>query len=496
MIRSIHLFRNKKIKGSVENLLKMSTNRISIEKVQQTSDVGAKDQLAKRAKSTILLPIPDKIRIEEVCVQGKEANALDWCDITKFKCESSIESSYDDHLLTQSDYEKILLRYGNSIKELSLSDNCDSSIMPFIGDHCKNLTSLECEFNVDSLNNNANHFVQAFTQLNKLKCIKIKVTDKYSRKTMNLFEIINSLPEEINEIHILAEYWFGPVFWTFEKFKNLQKLNLPGICLDKLILQEIAEITTLVHLNIELSYKHIGFPLFNKLVNLEYIKTWIRSEFEDQIDMERVLSTKVLNTIFDKCKNLKHLDIPCQHYDFAEIPLRKWKNFENLEYLTLRCDEIPVGLANTIVKYCKNLKHLWITQEYHFISAKVVKKLTKLENLESLVIDRKRFELSEKSIIIIANNCKKLKRLEFRYNGYIIPTGVDDDLSSPSVLKELSKLQYLEHLNFEGLNNVDDSTIIAIANNCKNLKSLNIQYCHDITETALDALEKKLPLSP
>ncbi|XP_044009558.1 F-box/LRR-repeat protein 17-like [Aphidius gifuensis] len=307
---------------------------------------------------------------------------------------------------------------------------------------------------------------------------------------MNLLEIINSLPEEIVEIHILAEYWFGPVFWTFEKFKNLKKLNLPGICLDKLVLQEIAETTTLVHLNIEFSYKHIGFPLFNKLVNLEYIKTWIESEIGDRIDRKRVLSTKVLNTIFDKCKNLKHLDIPCQHYDFATIPLDKWKNFKNLEYLTLRCDEIPVDLADTIVKYCKNLKHLWITQECYLISAKVVKKLTELENLESLVIDRKRFELSEKSIIAIANNCKKLKRLEFSYNGYIIPTGVDDDLSSPSVLNELSKLQYLEHLNLEGLNNVDNSTIIAIANNCKNLKTLDIQFCDGITETALDALEK------
>ncbi|XP_044020345.1 F-box/LRR-repeat protein 2-like [Aphidius gifuensis] len=98
--------------------------------------------------------------------------------------------------------------------------------------------------------------------------------------------------------------------------------------------------------------------------------------------------------------------------------------------------------------------------------------------------------ISEEAIIAISNNCKKLKRLELA-DCTILSTSIDGEpLSSPSVLNELSKLQYLEHLNLRDTENIDDNTIIAIANNCKNLKSLDIQGISDTSETALVALTK------
>ncbi|XP_044001450.1 uncharacterized protein LOC122847698 [Aphidius gifuensis] len=363
--------------------------------------------------------------------------------------------------------------------------------MPFVANHCKNLTTLECKFDDTFLRYNANHFVQAFTQLDKLKCIKMLLNHKTKNETMNLFEIINSLPEEIDEIHIPNKRWWNgkrAVLFTLKKFKNLQKLTLHSLCLDELILQEIAEATTLVHLNIELYCKHIDFPLFDKLVNLEYIQIEIQRE-----DRETKDPTKVLDTIFCKCKNLKHLDIPYYFYDLAKIPLAKWKNLRNLEYLTLSCHEVSPDLADTIVKYCKNLKHLFMNPRFPDIKANVVEKFTKLENLESLEINDR--SLGEEAIIAISNNCKKLKRLEL--GDCAVLTGIDNDaspreLSSPSVLNELSKLHYLEHLSLSDTETIEDNTIITIANNCKNLKYLDIcsHDDHDITETAFVALEK------
>ncbi|XP_044003999.1 F-box/LRR-repeat protein 2-like [Aphidius gifuensis] len=157
------------------------------------------------------------------------------------------------------------------------------------------------------------------------------------------------------------------------------------------------------------------------------------------------LSTKVLETIFCTCKNLKHLDIPRGPYDLAKIPLKKWMNFQNLEYLGIFCNEMP-DVANTIVNYCKNLKHL---------------------EIKSFFMMDTRLEIDE---------C-------------IIEPAVDGGpFSSRSVLHKLSKLQYLEHLCLCTILELEDSTIIAVANNCKYLKSLDIQACYDITETALAAL--------
>ncbi|XP_044001390.1 uncharacterized protein LOC122847648 isoform X2 [Aphidius gifuensis] len=471
----------------------MSAKRICIKKKQQTLDVGDKDKKVvinsldydSLAKIIMWLPIPERIDMEEVCTKWKEASQLAWYDIKKYKCESSIGRCYDNRLLTQSYLEEILLRCGNYLKELSLSDVCDSSIMPFVSDHCKNLTTLECKFDYNFLIDNADHFVQAFTQLDKLACIKITVGhNSYLENTINLSAISNSLPEEIKEIHLFSKPRYNRklhIFMSLQRFRNLKKLTSVGLCLDKINFQEIADITTLVHLDIGLFSIHTNLFLFNKLVNLEYIDLTMGIE----CDVAN-FSTEVLETIFSTCKNLKHLDIPPGSYDVAEIPLKKWINFQNLEYLGITCNIMP-DLANTIVDSCKNLKHLRMhNPRYTAINNTALKKLTELKNLESLILLLD-IMLSEESIIAISNNCKKLKRLEIP-DCTIKPAIDDEPLSFPSVLDELSKLQYLEHLNLHSLDNLEDSTIIAIANNCKNLKSLNIENCKSLTETALDAL--------
>ncbi|XP_044010003.1 F-box/LRR-repeat protein 4-like [Aphidius gifuensis] len=157
-------------------------------------------------------------------------------------------------------------------------------------------------------------------------------------------------------------------------------------------------------------------------------------------------------------------------------------NCQKLQYLGIGCD-ISLELANMIVEYCKNLKNLRIHNHQH-INNTALKKLTELENLECLIL-LGRFMLEEVSIIAISNNCRKLKCLEIA-SGSIY----GDFLSYPSVIDEISKLQYLEHLKLRMGRYLEDSTIIAIADNCKNLKSLDIRRCRAITEKALVALTK------
>ncbi|XP_044020845.1 uncharacterized protein LOC122860852 [Aphidius gifuensis] len=422
----------------------MSAKRICIEKDQAISDDGDKDQKVVinsldydvLAQIIMLLPLPGRIDMEEVCTKWKEACRLAWYDVKKYKYGSSIGHCHDNRSLTQPYPKKILLRCGNYLKELSLSDVYDSSIMPFVGDHCKNLTSLECKFDNDSLINNADRFAQAFTQLDKLKCIKITVDFNNSNETINLSAIIDSLPEEINEIKLFGERGWNrkrKISMSFKKFKNLQKLTLHHICLDKINFQEIADITTLVNLSIGIFDIHTALSLFNKIVNLEYIDLSMDFEYSCVYNF----SPKVLS--------------------------------------------IMPHLANTIVEYCKNLKHFRITSNKTIDT--VLKKLTELKNLECLILYGNFRLLEEESIIAISNNCKKLKRLEIDN----CTINDDESVACPSALDELSKLQYLEHLHLDTLN-LEDSAIIAIANNCKNLKSLGVRGCTDLTETGLVAL--------
>ncbi|XP_044001737.1 F-box/LRR-repeat protein 3-like [Aphidius gifuensis] len=160
---------------------------------------------------------------------------------------------------------------------------------------------------------------------------------------------------------------------------------------------------------------------------------------------------------------------------FDELSKLQYLEHLELRYATNVKDSTIIAIANN----CKNLKSLDIGYCTAITETALVA-LTNLKNLQKL-------NLHEGSIIAISNNCKKLKRLEI-LDCTIVSSIDGEPLLSPSVFDELSKLQYLEHLNFRYANNLKDSTIIAIANNCKNLKSLDIGYCKAITETALVAL--------
>lgn len=439
----------------------------------------------------MLLPISERMNMEKVCFKWKEACQQAWYDITKYKCIRTIGCGYKCRLLTQSDVEKILLKCGIYLKELSLSIVCNSSIMPVVAKHCKNLTRLEIEYDDDSKINNANDYIEAFTQLDKLVFISIKVIINVSRKHPLTFpfEIINSLSEEINEIHFyfnIGPWIRKPLFFNLKKFKNLHSLTLKYCNLDN-IFQQISDKKTLVYLDLKFSYLERESWVFNQLINLEHISI----SYDRYIEDSKYITPQVFSSILNTCKKLKYLNFNNRTCYNQKISIKNWKNLRNLEHLNAPCLITDESVMN-IVKYCQNLKYLKIHQCNCKISELSFIKLTELKNLEHLKLNRI-YKVSDKSIIAISKNCKKLKRLELPY--CVIVKSIDNEpITYPLVLDELSKLQYLEHLNLSHIgdvytkNKIQDSTIICIANNCKNLKHLNIESCKSITETALIAL--------
>ncbi|XP_044006886.1 SCF E3 ubiquitin ligase complex F-box protein grrA-like [Aphidius gifuensis] len=291
--------------------------------------------------------------------------------------------------------------------------------------------------------------------------------------------MINSLSEEIDEIHLIFPHFRSNpknnIFFTLKKFKRLQSLTLIGCNVDN-IFREISEKTTLVYLDIKLFELYQSLFMFKQLVNLEHLNITVEHDI-----VEENFDTNVLINIFSTCKKLKYLDLPFGLYDVTKIPIKHWKNLENLEHLSIY-NAMTDKLQTTITKYCKNLIYLHSNLE----PGENIGKLTELKNLECLIL-LSSVQPSGDSIIAISNNCKKLKRLDISSSTFI-GSIYGKPLSSPSVFNELSKLQYLEHLELSRIQNLRDNSIIAIAKNCKNLNYLGIGICPFITETGLDAL--------
>ncbi|XP_044001734.1 uncharacterized protein LOC122847941 [Aphidius gifuensis] len=187
----------------------MSVKRIHVENHQQADDDVDNHQKNPvnsipyeiLAKIFMLLPIDELLIMEKVCNRWMEACPLAWRDIKIYKSRESVDRNCDEYMLKQSCIEKILSRCDSHLKELTISRAFDSSIMKFVSDHCQNLTTFEFQFDV-SRNNNAINYYRAFTKLDKLKIIKIKVHYDDSDEPICLLDAISCLSRDINEIHL------------------------------------------------------------------------------------------------------------------------------------------------------------------------------------------------------------------------------------------------------------------------------------------------------
>ncbi|XP_044002163.1 uncharacterized protein LOC122848263 [Aphidius gifuensis] len=356
--------------------------------------------------------------------------------------------------------------------------------MPIIGERCKNLTRLDLIYN-ELLEININHYIHAFKNLDKLTTIEIRVMNMGSCKNLKFQpHIINYLPEEM--IKIILDYdreeFMSPKLFDIKKFKKLQYLSLSGCFLDDII-QGISETTTqlvelsLINCFVSKNCLYNPVNIFNQFVNLEYIN--INNEWG-------IKTPNVLNNILNSSKNIIHCNIMLRPDSNApDIFIKNWNNLLNLKHLGTRW-RINDNIAIKLIKYCNNLRSLDIWSDG--IIETDLKKLTELKNLEYLnycFADGVRNESI--NTIVTISNWKKLKHL-------ILLNDKDDDVIDDNIIgpvppavifDELSKLQYLEELYVLNMREFQDSSIIAIANSCKNLQKLDMTVCVNITEAAL-----------
>ncbi|XP_044001946.1 uncharacterized protein LOC122848149 [Aphidius gifuensis] len=466
--------------------------RIRIEKDQQVSTDYVEEKVDfinsldndSLAQIFMLLPISERITMNEVCSKWKEACQLAWHDIKKYKCTNAIVRSYEKCPLTQSYVKRVLFNCGIYLKELILSNICDSSIMPIIAEYCKNLTSLEFEI-VRFETHDTNRFVKAFTQLKQLKVVEIHIFgDRFQ------FQILNSLPRDINEIHLFinsydlpkglgldSNQWssiictckvkpVSPSLFSLREFTNLQSLTIRSYDITDII-QEISKKTTLVYLDLQGCKTTKKIFTFNQLLNLEHLNI----NYVSFVNSQSPNMLNPISDIFNTCKNLKHLDAPGFDVDLAEIKMENWVNLKNLVYLNTRWQASDAIIKN-IIKYCNNLEFINIDK----LNSESIIKLTKLEKLNYLKFERTN-DINKEVMVAILDNCKKLKHLVI-FGGYEVEASLFDDLS---------KLQYIESLSLASSFKLRDSAMIAIAKNCKLLRSLTIRGC-SITSTAHIAL--------
>lgn len=259
-----------------------------------------------------------------------------------------------------------------------------------------------------------------------------------------------------------------------EKFNNLRELALRGVDLGNNDVKAIFRKTTLIFLELW----NCDFPstvsaksyLYNlKKLNLEMSKN-IDSFLHNALITSRDLKILYIND----CENSEQF---CK--DITKV--------ENLE--KLRLDEMLDRLSDTdfirITRECKNLKSLSLIN-VEDISSAALETIGHLTNLKSLHLPSSTI-VNDQVLTSITKNCKNLKKLNLHGHSNNSSLTVES-------LKSLRNLINLESLMFGECEQVDDTMITDIADNCSKLKSFVLWEARQVTDVSVTTLITKCPL--
>lgn len=237
------------------------------------------------------------------------------------------------------------------------------------------------------------------------------------------------------------------------------------------------------------------------------------------IDLECCdMNTRILRTILHHCKRVRRLNLDSStklnYYSFNLIT-REWSM---LKHINVSCctevNEISAGLLIKSLKHLEslnlcgtriigrclrnlnpNMKRLdisycWSIQEEGLMALSQAP----CKNLLELVMNNFDFDGSESSLIALLDAFPNLKHLQMSIGPCVADDYFIDRITSRGFVR-IAQLKHLETLIIEKICVMDNTSLVAILKNCKNLKiiRLNLGWLNMCTDLALQDIDVLLP---
>lgn len=251
-----------------------------------------------------------------------------------------------------------------------------------------------------------------------------------------------------------------------ERLNNLSHLTIKHCQLETDALAVILQKIRLVWLEFDHCHLATTTSFESNLVNLRQLY------LECSNNVNGILHSSAITS-----QDLKSLNLEECHISRAfGADIAKFKNLEDLNLRKVEC------LSDTdfikITRECKKLKNLEL-QDLKNVSSTALEAIGQLKNLKYLVLPTE--NVNNQVIISVAHQCTNLTSLSLNSH--------DDNVTATS-FKALGNLVNLEYLSFPENNNVDNTVIMNIANNCSKLESLNLYGAKNVTDSSIMDLIK------
>ncbi|KAF7988610.1 hypothetical protein HCN44_001183 [Aphidius gifuensis] len=184
----------------------------------------------------------------------------------------------------------------------------------------------------------------------------------------------------------------------------------------------------------------------------------------EHLDLRYVehLDDYVFSDIVENCIELKYLNLERIYNIETKNHVSQLGNLRKLEYLNLKNTHVGKFMLSDIIKNLKNLSYLDINNCYE-LPKYLIDYLNKLMNLEYLNLENIQ-DLNTKSVVALVNNCRNLKTLKILLSNNV----------SANAFKKIRNLKKLEHLQLDCITKKNEKALVIIANECKNIKYLLI----------------------
>lgn len=195
----------------------------------------------------------------------------------------------------------------------------------------------------------------------------------------------------------------------------------------------------------------------------------------------RKLTDKGLSAVAEGCRDLRSLHLTGCRFVTDAVLQALSKNCHNLEELCLQgCTNITDSGLTVLVDGCQNIKLLDINKCSNVgdVGISSVSKACSFSLKTLKLLDC--YKIGDESILSLAKFCKNLETL-------II--GGCRDVSVESIKSLASACsQSLKNLRMDWCLNVSDSSLNCILSQCRNLEALDIGCCEEVTDSAFQGL--------
>ncbi|ORX92118.1 RNI-like protein [Basidiobolus meristosporus CBS 931.73] len=184
-----------------------------------------------------------------------------------------------------------------------------------------------------------------------------------------------------------------------------------------------------------------------------------------------------LASVVKGCPNLTSLDVShCQNISRPTLECI-FGTGRKFESLQLEYCGATHSVVQKIATYSGRLKHLNLNNVYILTDSTIIELAHRSSALTHLGVASS--SISDSGILALAQNCRKLKSVDISYCGAV---------TDQSILALATQCPELEHLSMGYCDKISDVGVITLANCLPYIRSIDITFCGQISDVSVKAL--------